>query len=88
MVSAQVRREQTRFAMKRGLSQWRACALMQVGRSCLKYKAKMPLKNASVIDAMKALSGQYPRFGSRRIRGMQERQGIVVGKERCAALWA
>ena len=88
MVSAQVRREQTRFAMKRGLSQRRACALMQVGRSCLTYEAKMPLKNAPVIDAMKALSGQYPRFGSRRIRVMLERQGIVVGKERCAALWA
>jgi putative transposase len=88
MVSAQVRREQTRFAMKRGLSQRRACALMQVGRSCLTYESKMPLKNAPVIDAMKALSGHYPRFGSRRIRVMLERQGIVVGKERCAALWA
>ena len=76
------------MAVAKGLSQRRACALMQVGRSCLKYEAKMPLKNAPVIEAMKALSGQYPRFGSRRIRVMLERQGIVLGKERCAALWA
>ena len=33
MVSAQVRREQTRFAMKRGLSQRRACPPEDVGVS-------------------------------------------------------
>ena len=88
MVSAQVRREQTRLAMDKGLSQRRACALMQVGRTCLRYKAKMPLKNTPVIEAMRTLSGQYPRFGSRRIRVMLARQGIVLGKERCSTLWA
>ena len=88
MVSAQVRREQTRLAMDKGLSQRRACALMQVGRSCLTYQAKMPLKNTPVIEAMRTLSGQYPRFGSRRIRVMLARQGIALGKERCATLWA
>ena len=88
MVSAQVRREQARFAIERGLSQRRACALMQVGRSCMGYKAKMPVKNAPVIAAMRALSAQYPRFGSRRIRVMLARKGIVLGKDRCASLWA
>ncbi len=88
MVSAQVRREQTRLAMDKGLSQRRACALMQVGRTCLTYQAKMPLKNTPVIEAMRTLSGQYPRFGSRRIRVMLARQGIVLGKERCSTLWA
>ncbi|MDP1635501.1 MAG: IS3 family transposase [Gallionellaceae bacterium] len=88
LVSAQARREQARFAVGRGLSQRRACALMQVGRSCMGYQAKMPIKNAPVIEAMKVLSGQYPRFGSRRIRVMLARQGIVLGKERCSTLWA
>jgi putative transposase len=87
MVSAQVRREQTRFAMRRGLSQRRACALLQVGRSCLNYEAKMPAKNGPVMEAMRTLSGQYPRFGSRRIRVMLGREGIVLGKDRCASLW-
>ena len=88
MVSAQVRREQTRLAVERGLSQRRACALMQVGRSSMNYEAKMPAKNAPVIEAMRTLSGQYPRFGSRRIRVMLAREGIVLGKDRCASLWA
>jgi len=37
---------------------------MQVSRSSLGYELKMPSKNAPVIDAMRALSGQFPRFGS------------------------
>ncbi len=88
MVSAQIRREQTRLAMDKGLSQRRECALMQVGRTCLTYQAKMPLKNTPVIEAMRTLAGQYPRFGSRQIRVMLARQGIVLGKERCSTLWA
>ena len=77
MVSAQVRCEQVRFAVERGLSQRRACALMQVSRSSLGYTPQMPGKNAPVIEAMQALSGQFPRFGSRRIRVLLGREGIV-----------
>ncbi|QBC31820.1 IS3 family transposase [Pandoraea sp. XY-2] len=88
VVSAQVRCEQARFAMARGLSQRRACALMQVSRLSLSYTLKMPSKNAPVIEAMRTLSGHYPRFGSRRIRVLLGREGIVIGKDRCASLWA
>lgn len=48
----------------------------------------MPIKNAPVIEAMKQFSGQYPRFGARRIRVKLARQGIERGKRRCATLWA
>ena len=61
---------------------------MDVSRSGLGYGLKMPDKNAPVIAAMRTLSGHYPRFGSRRIRVMLGRDGIVVGKDRCASLWA
>jgi len=47
----------------------------------------MPGKNAPVIEAMQTLSGQFPRFGSRRIRVLLGREGIVVGRDRCASLW-
>lgn len=88
MVSAQVRRAQAHYAIERGLSQRQACALMQVSRSTLDYEPKMHLKNAVVIESMRSLSGQYPRFGSRRIRIFLQREGIVVGRDQCAALWA
>jgi len=38
-------------------------------------------------QAMQRLSGQYPRFGSRRIRVFLGREGIQVGQERCSRLW-
>lgn len=88
MVSAQARRQQARYAIGRGVSHRRACALIQVSRSNLGYELKMPIKNAPVVEAMQSLSAMYPRFGSRRIRVFLARDGIVVGKERCSRLWA
>ena len=46
------------------------------------------MKNAPVVQAMHRLSGQYPRYGSRRIRVFLGREGIAVGKDRCGRLWA
>ena len=51
----------------------------------------LPVENASKgcsSDSSHArLSGQYPRFGSRRIRVFLGREGLEVGKERCSRLW-
>jgi len=73
--------------MDRGLSQRRACALLGVPRSTLAYEPAMPRKDAPVIAAMKALSGQYPRYGYRRIRIFLRRQGHPMSLERCHRLW-
>jgi putative transposase len=88
MVSVQARLEQASYAMQRGLSQRMACTLLKISRSNLFYSHKMPVKDAPVIEAMKTLSGTYPRFGSRRIRIFLQRDGIMLGKERCGRLWA
>lgn len=88
MGGAQARREEIRYATGRGLSQRRACALLKVSRSMLGYAHRMPVKNAPVVEAMKTLSGTYPRFGARRIRVLLQRQGIILGRDRCASLWA
>lgn len=84
MAGAQVRREQARYAISRGLSQRRACALIQVSRSSLGYVSKMPGKNDAVVETMRRLSGKYSRFGARGIRIVLGREGTVVGKERCS----
>ena len=80
MVGAQARLAQVRYAISRGVCQRRACALMDVCRSGLYYRLRMPIKDTPVIEAMQQLSGQYPRFGSRRIRVFLARQGIQVGQ--------
>lgn len=88
MVGVQARKEQARYALSRGISHRRACTLLNICRSSLYYTAKMPVKDAPVIAAMKSLSGMYPRFGSRRIRIFLRRDGINIGKERCSRIWA
>lgn len=88
MVSAPARRIAALYAVERGISQRRACALMQVARSRLLYIPTLPQKNAPVTRAMHRLSRQYPRYGSRRIHVFLGREGIVVGKEKCSRLWA
>lgn len=88
MVSAQARLEQVRCAVQRGLSQRRACALMGAARSGLHYELRMPAKDAPVIEAMRNLSGQLPRFGARRINIFLARQGMDVSKDRCSRIWS
>jgi putative transposase len=87
-VSAQARQEQVRYAVERGLCQRRACALMRTARSGLYYERKMPAKDAPVVAAMKDLSAQFPRFGARRIHVFLDRQGLSMGKDRCARIWS
>ena len=87
-MSAPARRVAAFYAIERGATQRRACALMQIARSSLKYVLVMPVKNAPVVQAMRRLSDQYPRYGSRRIRIFVTREGMEVGKERCSRLWA
>jgi len=88
MVSAPARRIAALYAIERGASHRRACALMQVSRSTLKYVPTLPMKNAPVVNAMRKLSGQYPRYGYRRINVFLERDGIVIGEDKCGRLWA
>jgi len=86
-VSPQARREQVALACQRGLSERRACGLIGLARSGLRYRRRLPAKDAPVIDAMKSLSAQFPRFGYRRVRILLRRAGHVLGVHRAHRLW-
>ena len=58
-----------------------------MARSGLSYQLRLPAKDAPVIDAMRALSAQYPRYGYRRIRIFLQRQGHRLGWHRAHRLW-
>jgi putative transposase len=87
MVSPQARRGQVELATSRGLSVRRACGLLGMARSSLSYELRMPAKDAPVIQAMRDLSAQYPRYGYRRIRIFLQRQGHELGWSRTHRLW-
>lgn len=87
MVSPQARRDQLALARARGLSQRQACGLLAISRSALSYELRLPAKDAPVIEAMKTLSAQYPRYGYRRIRIFLRRQGHELSWSRTHRLW-
>src|SRR6266436_10121953 len=87
MVSVPARREQVAFAEKRGLSPRRACTLIKVARSALRYRLRKAAKDAPVLACMRELSAQYPRYGYRRIRIFLGREGHKMSPGRAHRLW-
>ena len=75
------------MACERGLSQRRACELLEVARSALKYESVRSQRDAPTIEAMKRLAAQYPRYGYRRIRIFLRREGFHMSRHRAHRLW-
>lgn len=88
MVSVPARRRQVAYAKLRGLSERRACTLLNVARSSLHYESAQAQKNAPALANMAILSAQYPRFGYRRIHVFMERQGQQMSIGRAWRLWS
>ena len=87
MVGARVRRQQVAYAVGRGLSSRRACALLSVARSTLGYGSRLEARDAPAVTAMRELASQYPRYGYRRIRIFLKRAGHAMSPERTHRLW-
>ena len=60
----------------------RACTLFCVARSALSYQSRKVAADAPVIERMKALAAQYPRFGYRRICIFLGRSGRIPDEPR------
>jgi putative transposase len=73
--------------VQRGLSHRRACALLQVARSTLRYDSRRTAKDAPVLGQMRELAAQYPRYGYRRIQVFLERHGWRMSADRMHRLW-
>jgi hypothetical protein len=87
MVGAPVRRRQVAYLCHGGLSIRRACALMSVARSTLRYESRLVKRDAPVVAVMRELAAQYPRYGYRRIQVFLSRRGHVMSADRTHRLW-
>jgi putative transposase len=87
MVSAPARRRQVEYLQHGGLSIRRACALLSVARSSLRYRSRLVERDAPVLAAMRELSAQYPRYGYRRIQVFLERRGQSMSADRAHRIW-
>jgi putative transposase len=87
MVSVPARRQAVAYARGKGLSQRRACTLLDVARSSLHYESTKAVADAVVVAAIKEHAGRFPRFGYRRIRIYVERDGHKLSAGRMHRLW-
>src|SRR5262245_53962778 len=87
MVSVCVRRRQVAYVHERGISVRRACALLSVARSALRYESRLVKRDAPAVTAMRELAARYPRYGYRRIQVFLARAGHAMSADRTHRLW-
>ena len=87
MVAPGVKREAVAHVVEvHGVSQRRACRVLAVDRSSLRYRGVRP-DDAEARTAMKAVAAERRRFGYRRIHVMLDRQGIVMNLKKLRRLY-
>jgi putative transposase len=87
MVGTAVRKQQVAYAVRRGISCRRACKLVGVARSGLRYESRLTQRDASASACMRELAAQYPRYGYRRVRILAARGGHAMSPGRAHRLW-
>ena len=69
-----------------GVSQRRACAVMQVDRSTVRYKSKRP-DDSELREEIKQVAKERRRFGCRRLQVMLERKGIFLNHKKLRRIY-
>ena len=68
-------------------SERRACALVGIGRSSLRYRPRPRANEAGLRARLRQLAGERPRFGYRRLHALLRREGVTVNHKRVARLY-
>jgi putative transposase len=87
MVSAQARRRQVDYAVSRGASVRRSCALLEVSRSALEYEGRMPARDQELGTALERIAAAHPRYGHRFAWALLRREGQAVNQKRVRRVW-
>lgn len=69
------------------MSQRRACAVLEIGRSSVRYRNLRP-DDADLRETTKKFAGERRRFGYRRTYLMLERQGIRINQKKLRPLYS
>ena len=70
-----------------GLSERRACRLVGIGRSTLRYRPCPRPEEESLRHRLRELAAERPRFGSRRLHVLLRREGVIVNHKRIERLY-
>jgi putative transposase len=80
---AMVQRVQAHY----GLSERRACRLVGIGRSALRYRPRARADDQPLRQRLRELAAQRPRFGYRRLHVLLRREGVIVNHKRVERLY-
>ena len=69
-----------------GVSQRRACSVLSIDRSSVRYRSVRP-DDTHLREVMKKVAAERRRFGYRRIHVMLERQGIFMNQKKLRRLY-
>ena len=69
------------------ISERRACRVLEQPRSSQRYSGKKVGKDTALLQRMKTLSQENPRYGYRRVWALLRRAGWRVNKKRVQRLW-
>jgi len=87
VVMPAAQREAVRFIVERhGLSERRACGLIQIGRSTWSYRSRRA-PDDDVRSTLKDLAAKRPRFGYRRLHVLMGREGHRMNHKRLYRLY-
>lgn len=87
MVTPDAKREAVaRAVQEHGVSQRRACEVLSVDRSSMRYRSIRP-DDTLICEAMKKDASERRRFGYRRIHVMLDRQGITMNLKKLRRLY-
>lgn len=87
MVTPEAKRDAVVHAcVEHGVSQRRACEVLKVDRSSVRYQSIRP-DDAGLRVTMKQVATERRRFGYRRIHVMLQRQGIVMNQKKLRRLY-
>ena len=86
-MSVQARRTLVGMLVERGISLRRACALLSVARSSVRYTTQQKAKDAPLVTLLREVARRHPRFGYRRAWAWLRRRGHRVNRKRVYRLW-
>ncbi len=86
MTPAERRGAVTRVRECYGLSERRACRLVGIGRSTLRYRGRRG-EDEQLRRRLRELAAERPRFGYRRLHALLRREGVAVNHKRVERLY-
>ena len=75
------KREAAALAIERGLSQRRACQILQINRSTARYQGQQN-DDADLVQQIQKVHSKKARYGIRRVTARLKRQGQIVNHKR------